>query len=136
MTSPNITLDDSAARRIAALREKQNNHDLMLRVSVLGGGCSGFQYELGFEDTVLADDFVFENNGAKIVTDATSMQFLNGAMVYYEKSMMKEPFKIKNPNAASGCGCGKSLCLRAPAYPWSSPRALRGWRHLRRWVAW
>jgi iron-sulfur cluster insertion protein len=112
MTTPHITLDDSAAKRIALMKGKQNNPDLMLRVSVAGGGCSGFQYELGFEDTVLPDDFVFENDGSKIVTDSTSMQFLNGAIVYYEQTMMKAAFKIKNPNAASGCGCGKSFAVK------------------------
>jgi iron-sulfur cluster insertion protein len=112
MTQPHISLADSAAQRLSALRQKQGNPELLLRVTVLGGGCSGFQYEMGFEDTVQSDDFVFENGGAKIVTDATSMQFLNGAEVYYEKTMVHEGFKIKNPNAASGCGCGKSFAVR------------------------
>lgn len=112
MTTPHITLEDAAAARLLFLRDKEGNPELMLRVTVLGGGCSGFQYELGFEDTVNADDFVFENNGAKIITDATSMEFLNGSTVYYEQSMMQEAFKIKNPNAASGCGCGKSFSVK------------------------
>jgi iron-sulfur cluster insertion protein len=111
-TEPNLIVENSAASRISALREKEGKPELMLRVTVLGGGCSGFQYELGYEDTVQADDFVFGNGGAKIVTDATSMEFLNGATVYYEKSMMGEAFKIKNPNAASGCGCGKSFSVK------------------------
>lgn len=109
MTTPNLILDDTAAARINVLREKEGKPDLMLRVTVLGGGCSGFQYELGYEDTVQADDFVF---GEKLVTDATSMEFLQNAVVYYEKSMLKEAFKIKNPNAASGCGCGKSFSVK------------------------
>jgi iron-sulfur cluster insertion protein len=112
MTEPNIILDSSAAQRLVVMKEKQGKAELMLRVTVLGGGCSGFQYEMGFEDTVQADDFVFENGGAKLVTDATSMQFLNGAAVYYEKTMVHEGFKIKNPNAASGCGCGKSFSVK------------------------
>lgn len=110
--TPNLILTDSAAQRIVALREKDGNPDLVLRVSVLGGGCSGFQYEIGFDDTVNADDFTFEKNGAMLVTDATSMQFLNNAEIDFEKTMVKSAFKIKNPNAASGCGCGKSFSAR------------------------
>jgi iron-sulfur cluster insertion protein len=110
--TPNLILTDSAASRILVLREKEAKPDLMLRVTVLGGGCSGFQYELGFEDTVQADDFTFEKNGATIVTDATSMQFLQDSEIDYVQSMVKSEFKIKNPNAASGCGCGKSFSVR------------------------
>ena len=109
MTTPQLILDDTAAKRIAALRAKEGRPDLMLRVTVLGGGCSGFQYELGYEDTVQADDFAF---GDMLVTDATSMEFLNNAVVYYEQTMMHQAFKIKNPNAASGCGCGKSFAVK------------------------
>lgn len=112
MTQPTLTLSGSAAKRIAALCAKEGNPGLMLRVTVHGGGCSGFQYELGFDDTVNPDDFTFEKDGAKVVTDATSMQFINGAEIDFLQTMMKSEFKIKNPNAASGCGCGKSFSVR------------------------
>lgn len=112
MTTPHIDVTDSAAKRIAALSAKEGKPGLMLRVTVLGGGCSGFQYEIGFEDEAQADDFVFENAGAKVVTDATSMQFLNGSKIDYLQSMIKSEFKIWNPNAASGCGCGKSFSVK------------------------
>jgi iron-sulfur cluster insertion protein len=107
-----MTISDSAAKRIGVLREKEGNPALMLRITVLGGGCSGFQYELGFDDNVNPDDFTFEKNGAAIVTDATSMQFLQDAEIDYVQSMIKSEFKLKNPNAASGCGCGKSFSVK------------------------
>ncbi len=111
-SSVNMFLTDSAAKRIAVLREKEGNPGLMLRVSVMGGGCSGFQYSLEFDDVVNPDDFTFEKNGSKIVTDATSMQFLQNAEIDYIQDMMKSSFKIRNPNEASGCGCGKSFAVK------------------------
>lgn len=104
-----VTLSDSAATRILALREKQNSPNLMLRVTVMGGGCSGFQYALDFVDVVGQDDVVFEKNGAKLVTDVMSLPFLDKAEIDFEQTMVKSAFKIRNPNAASGCGCGKSF---------------------------
>jgi len=112
MTTPILTCTDSAAKRIAILRDKEGNPNLMLRVSVLGGGCSGFQYQMEFDDNVNADDFTFEKNGAKLVTDATSMQFLHGSEIDFVQSMIKSTFKIRNPNEASGCGCGKSFSVK------------------------
>lgn len=110
--SVNMSMTDSAAKRISFLRQKEGKPDLMLRISVMGGGCSGFQYALEFDDTVNPDDFTFEKNGSKIVTDATSMQFLQNAEVDYVQDMIKSAFKIRNPNEASGCGCGKSFSVK------------------------
>jgi iron-sulfur cluster insertion protein len=104
-------MSDSAARRILAMREKQANPKLMLRVTVLGGGCSGFKYELDFDDQMNTDDVTLEKNGATIVTDESSLPFLQNALVDYEQTLMGSAFKIKNPNAASGCGCGKSFSV-------------------------
>lgn len=112
MDSPTLNITPNAARRIAFLADKEGKAGLMLRVTVLGGGCSGFQYEIGFEDTVQSDDFVFGEGSGRVVTDATSMEFVNGAEIDYVQSMVKSEFKIKNPNAASGCGCGKSFSVR------------------------
>lgn len=112
MTDMNLIITDNAAKRIMALRDKQNNDRLMLRVTVLGGGCSGFQYELGFDETLNEGDVVFSNGDAKIVTDEVSLPFLNNATIDFLQSMMKSEFKIFNPNAASGCGCGKSFSIR------------------------
>lgn len=107
----NVQLSDTAAARILALREKQQKPELMLRVTVLGGGCSGFQYALDFVEGRNADDTVFEKNGAQMVIDETSLPLLDGAVVDFEQTMVKSAFKIKNPNAASGCGCGKSFSV-------------------------
>jgi iron-sulfur cluster insertion protein len=109
MPSINMTITDSAAKRITFLAAKEANPESALRVTVLGGGCSGFQYEMGFDDTVNSDDFVFEKNGAKVVADATSMQFINNAELDYVSDMLKSAFKIRNPNAAASCGCGSSF---------------------------
>lgn len=108
----NMTITDNAAKRIQQLRQKQGNDKLMLRVTVLGGGCSGFQYELSFDDQVNDGDLTFENAGAVVVTDEISMPYLNEAKIDFIQSMMKSEFKIFNPNAASGCGCGQSFSVR------------------------
>ena len=108
----NITLTDSAAKRILELRKKKNNDKLMLRVTVLGGGCSGFQYSIELDDQKNEDDQTFEQGGATLVTDSTSLPFLVGAEVDFISNMMKSEFKIHNPNAAAGCGCGASFAVK------------------------
>jgi len=110
--SANMTMSDSAAKRIAFMRQKQDNPKLMLRVTVLGGGCSGFKYELDFDDQMNADDVTIEKDGSVVVTDESSLPLLQNALVDYEQSLMGSAFKIKNPNAASGCGCGKSFSVK------------------------
>lgn len=105
----NMSMTESAAARLQLLREKEGNPKLMLRVTVLGGGCSGFQYELDLDDKLNPDDVTFERNGAVLVTDTTSMQFLTGSEVDYVSSIVKSQFKIRNPNEVAGCGCGKSF---------------------------
>ncbi len=105
----NMTISDSTASRIASMREKQGNPNLMLRVTVLGGGCSGFKYQLDFDDKKTADDVTFRG---VVVTDESSLPFLQDALIDYETSLMGSAFKIKNPNAASSCGCGKSFSTK------------------------
>jgi iron-sulfur cluster insertion protein len=107
--STNMTMTESCAKRLQVLRDKENNPKLMLRVAVLGGGCSGFQYELSLDDQKHPEDITFERDGALLVTDAMSMQFLAGSEVDYVSSLVKSSFKIRNPNEAAGCGCGKSF---------------------------
>ena len=104
-----LLVSDSATARVAAMREKQGNPNLMLRVTVLGGGCSGFKYTLEFDDQKHSDDLTFR--GA-VVTDESSLSFLQNALIDYEQSLMGSAFKIKNPNAASSCGCGKSFSTK------------------------
>ncbi|MBI1215386.1 MAG: iron-sulfur cluster insertion protein ErpA [Alphaproteobacteria bacterium] len=104
-----MSITGNCAKRILAMREKENNPKLMLRVTVLGGGCSGFQYDLDWDDKLNPDDVTFEKDGAVLVTDETSLPFLNNAEVDYVQEMIKSAFKIKNPNAAASCGCGNSF---------------------------
>jgi iron-sulfur cluster assembly accessory protein len=107
-----VLLTDSAAKRILVLREKEGNADLMLRVTVMGGGCSGFQYAIELTAEKNADDVTFEKDGAVLVTDEVSLPFLHNAEIDYVSDMMKSAFKIRNPNAAAGCGCGKSFSVK------------------------
>lgn len=107
-----MTVSDSAASYIAQMRQKKGNPKLMLRVTVLGGGCSGFQYALDFDDTTNPDDVMIENNGPVVVTDEQSLSFLQDAIIDYERTLMGSTFKIKNPNAASSCGCGNSFSVK------------------------
>jgi len=107
--TPNMTMTESAAKRVLTLRDKEQNPKLMLRVTVLGGGCSGFQYDLDLDDQLSPEDLTFEKNGAVLVTDSTSIQFLQNAEIDYVTDMIKSQFKIRNPNEAAGCGCGKSF---------------------------
>lgn len=104
-----LTVSDSAARRVAFLIEHEGNPALMLRLTVSGGGCSGFQYGFGFDDTVNADDHVFENGGVKVVTDDCSLDLLAGSTLDYVEDLMGASFQIKNPNATASCGCGNSF---------------------------
>lgn len=103
-----ITIDQSAVKRIEELRTSQKKAGLMLRVTVNGGGCSGFQYALELTDTVTKDDETFENT---VVTDDMSLPFLNGSIVRYDEGLIGSEFVIDNPNAKSGCGCGASFAV-------------------------
>ena len=111
-TGYQVLLTDSAAKRIHVLREKEGNANLMLRVTIMGGGCSGFQYAIELTAEKNADDVTFEKDGAVLITDDVSLPFLNNAEIDYVSDMMKSAFKIRNPNAAAGCGCGKSFSVK------------------------
>ncbi|MEJ1995806.1 MAG: iron-sulfur cluster insertion protein ErpA [Limibacillus sp.] len=106
-----LTLSANAAKRIAWLMEQEGDEALMLRISVSGGGCSGFQYGFTFDDAVNADDLTFERDGAKIVVDEVSIQLLAGAEVDFVEDLMGAYFKIDNPNATASCGCGTSFSI-------------------------
>jgi len=115
MSAAADTLDFSltarAAKRVAWLIRQEGNEGLMLRVSVSGGGCSGFQYGFSFDDTVNADDRTFERDGVKAVVDEVSLELLNGAQVDFVEDLGGSAFKITNPNATSSCGCGSSFAV-------------------------
>ena len=106
-----IVVTESAARRIAVLKDQEEAGDAFLRISVSGGGCSGFQYGLNFDDQQTADDHVFERDGVVVVVDDVSLDLLNGAEIDFVEDLMGASFQIKNPNAASSCGCGNSFSI-------------------------
>jgi iron-sulfur cluster insertion protein len=106
-----IGVTESAANKVKALVAEEKNPNLKLRVSVNGGGCSGFQYAFAFDETVNDDDTVVEKNGASVLVDVTSMQYLNGSEVDYLEGLEGARFVVNNPNAKSSCGCGSSFSV-------------------------
>lgn len=106
-----LAISDSAAKRIAFLIGQDGRPNLMLRLSVSGGGCSGFQYGFTFDDATTADDHVFEHMGVKLVTDDCSLDLLNGATLDFVEDLMGSAFQVKNPNATASCGCGSSFAV-------------------------
>jgi iron-sulfur cluster insertion protein len=106
-----IVLTENAARRIAMLKAQESAENAFLRIAVSGGGCSGFQYRLSFDDQRNDDDFVFERDGVRVVVDEASLDLLNGAEVDFVEDLMGASFQIRNPNAASSCGCGNSFSI-------------------------
>ena len=114
-TSPNddraMGLSASAARRIACLARQEGDEGLMLRVTVSGGGCAGFQYGFDFDRQLNPDDRVFERDGARLVVDEVSLDLLAGAELDFVEDLMGAYFKINNPNASSSCGCGTSFSV-------------------------
>ena len=106
-----ITLTSLAVLEIARIIAEQNLGDVVLRVGVKGGGCSGFSYHLGFDDNVTSDDITCEQDGIKIVTDPKSLLYLTGMQIDFETSLMGRGFKFVNPNARNSCGCGESFSV-------------------------
>lgn len=106
-----LSISDSAARRVAVLRQMEGDDALMLRITVSGGGCSGFQYGFSFDKTVNEDDYVFEHLGTSVVTDDVSLDLLNGSVIDFVEDLMGASFQIKNPNATASCGCGSSFAV-------------------------
>ncbi len=110
MTDPEITLSQSAARRINDLAQDEGR-PLMLRVAVSAGGCSGFQYEFELVDGQDDQDLVLERDGAKAVVDQVSMLLLKGSEIDFVDELVGAQFRVRNPNAKSSCGCGVSFSL-------------------------
>lgn len=106
-----MTLSASAARRIAKLAAMEGNPEQMLRLTVSGGGCSGFQYGFTFDTVINDDDHVFARDAARMVVDDVSLDLLAGAELDYVEDLMGSYFKVSNPNAASSCGCGSSFSV-------------------------
>jgi len=110
MSEAQFSVSESAARRIAFLAAKEAKPVLM-RVAVLGGGCSGFQYNFSFEEGRNEDDLLIERDGASVVVDSTSLELLKGSELDYVEEMVGSSFQVKNPNATSSCGCGNSFSV-------------------------
>jgi len=104
-----IVLTDEAAAQVRTLVEKQGRDDLALRLFVTQGGCSGFSYGMALDPNTRADDAVFEKGGVRLIVDAFSQKYLSGVEVGFSSNLMGGGFTIKNPNAASSCGCGHSF---------------------------
>lgn len=106
-----ITVTDFAADKIRTLLEKEGNSTHGLRVAVRGGGCSGFQYHLEFEETPGEMDQVVESNGVRLFVDPKSSLYLNGVILNFDDGLMGSGFQIENPNARTTCGCGESFSI-------------------------
>ena len=103
-----LTLSPAAADRVSKIAQKQGK-PAILRLSVEGGGCSGFQYKFDLDEAAQADDSVSETAGVKLVVDPVSLDLVTGSVVDFVESLGGAAFRVENPNAAAGCGCGSSF---------------------------
>ena len=108
MSTPSISVSDSAASRIAEILAEEPN-GTKFRLAVSGGGCSGFQYGFTFDEAVEDGDTRIENGGVTLLVDPMSVQYLMGAEVDYSEGLQGAQFVIRNPNATTTCGCGSSF---------------------------
>ena len=109
--SPSIVLTERAAGKVQSLIAEEGDEALMLRLSVSGGGCSGFSYGFSLDGETTADDQVFEFHGVKLVIDDMSLDLLGGSEIDYVEDLLASSFRVSNPNASSTCGCGTSFSL-------------------------
>lgn len=107
----NVILTESAAQRVQTLIAMEGKPNLMLRLGVSGGGCSGFQYNIELDDKTNEDDVISEQHGVKLVVDQTSLDLLDGTEVDFVEDLMGASFQFKNPQATSTCGCGSSFSM-------------------------
>jgi len=108
--SNTVNLSPSAAARVASIAEKQGK-PAILRLSVEGGGCSGFQYLFDLSDGADDDDAIAETDGVRLVVDPVSLDLVTGCTVDFVESLGGAAFRVENPNAAAGCGCGSSFSV-------------------------
>ena len=106
-----ITVSNAVVDKVGAMLAEEGDPNLKLRIFVTGGGCSGFQYGFAFDDVAKDDDLCVEVGAIKVLVDASSLQYVMGAQIDYEESLEGSRFVIKNPNAASTCGCGSSFSV-------------------------
>jgi len=108
---PPIVFTDAAANKVGELIREEDNPELMLRVFISGGGCSGFQYGFTFDESVEDGDSRVENLGVTLLVDPMSVQYLMGAEIDYKEDLQGAQFIIRNPNAQTTCGCGSSFSV-------------------------
>ncbi|MCA3564210.1 MAG: iron-sulfur cluster insertion protein ErpA [Methylocystis sp.] len=108
--TPPITLTERAAQRVQAILSREPEQSV-LRISVNGGGCSGFSYAFDIGQEKNADDIAVTRDGATVLIDAVSVEYMKGATIDFVDDLMGQSFRIENPMAASGCGCGTSFSL-------------------------
>ncbi len=106
-----LIFTDAAAIKVKELIAEEGDDNLMLRVFISGGGCSGFQYGFTFDETMAEEDTIIENQGVKLLVDPLSFQYLEGAEIDYSEGLEGAQFVIKNPNATTTCGCGSSFSV-------------------------
>ena len=105
-----VSVSDAAAKRISAILKSEPDKTA-LRISVEGGGCSGFSYKYDLVNAQDADDLVIEKLGAKVLIDAISLPYIGGSEIDFVDDLMGQSFQIRNPNATSSCGCGTSFAV-------------------------
>lgn len=111
VTAEAVSVSDAAARRIATILNASSGENA-LRISVEGGGCSGFSYKYDLtHEAAEADDLVIEKNGARVLIDQMSLGFMGGAVIDFVDDLMGRSFQIRNPNAVASCGCGTSFSV-------------------------
>ena len=110
-TTPPLNFSLAAASKVKELIEDEGNDALMLRVFISGGGCSGFQYGFSFDKVIDEEDTCITKDGANLVIDSLSLQYLEGSTVDYTEDLMGSKFVITNPNATTTCGCGESFSI-------------------------
>ena len=110
MPDQRVTLSDAAAKRIEAIIGAEAGKSA-LRVSVEGGGCSGFSYKFDLADSAADDDIIVEKNDAKVLIDSLSLVYMAGAEIDFVDNLLGQSFQIKNPNAVASCGCGTSFSI-------------------------
>ena len=110
MTDPQITLTENAARRVAWIAGRQSR-PAILRLAVDGGGCAGFTYKFELADGAEDDDTIAETDGVRLVVDSMSLELVKGSAVDFVEDLGGAAFKVTNPNAQSGCGCGSSFSV-------------------------
>ena len=117
-----VTLTENAARKVLALAA-EDPEAVVLRVAVEGGGCSGFQYAIGFDSAPESDDLEVESRGVRVVVDPVSLPYLQGSEVDYVDGLMGAGFRFENPNVAGTCGCNSSFQAKETSRGRSAPRS-------------